>query len=225
MSLIDGRDCTIILGPATYDQVLPDAAALLNLCNISAGAEISDEATIKSVDVYCSDYQIQRRISSKYSIKLKAFVDLTRGRVTSANVTNGGSGYTTPPTVSFTGGGGTGVAGKPILNGGVVVGVLITNNGSGYTSAPTMSFTGGGGTGAAATAAINQLSSVQFLNMLKQYDFLNWTFYPRGSTTGNEGLTGVVARPKIGIKFGENDFCVIELEAQGNGDYSQVTAP
>ena len=225
MSLIDGRDCTIILGPATYDQVLPDAAALLNLCNISAGAELSDEATIKSVDVYCTDYQIQRRISSKYSIKLKAFVDLTRGRVTSVAVTSGGSGYTTVPTVSFTGGGGTGVAGKAVLNGGVVVAVLITSNGSGYTSAPTVSFSGGGGTGAAATAVINQLSSVQFINMLKQFDFLSWTFYPRGNTTGYEGLTGTIARPKLGLKFGENDFCVIELEAQGNGDYTQITAP
>lgn len=225
MSLIDGRDCTITLGPATYDQVLPDAAALLNLCNISAGAEISDEATIKGVDVYCSDYQIQRRISSKYSIKLKAFIDLTRGRVTSVTVTNGGSGFTGAPTVSFTGGGGTGVAGKAIINGGGVVGVLITSNGSGYTSAPSVSFTGGSGTGAAATAVINQLSSVQFVNMLKTYDFLSWVFYPRGNTTGYEGYSGTIARPKIGIKLSESDFCVIELEGQGSGDYTLITAP
>lgn len=225
MSLIDGRDCTIILGPATYDLVIPDAAALLNLCNISAGAEISDEATIKSVDVYCSDYQIQRRISSKYSIKLKAFVDLTRGRVTSVTVTNGGTGYTSAPTVSLTSGGGSGAAAKAIINGGVVTQVLITSNGTGYTSAPTVGFTGGGGASAAGTAVINQLSSVQFLAMLKTYDFLTWTFYPRGNTTGYEGLTGTIARPKVGMKFSENDFCVIELEGQGSGDYTQITAP
>lgn len=225
MSLIDGRDCTIILGPATYDQVLPGTGAALNLCNISAGAELNDEPTIKTVDVYCTDYSIQRRISSKYSIKMKAFVDLTRGRVTSVTVTNGGSGYTSVPTVSFSGGGGSGVAGVAILNGGVVIGVLITNNGTGYTSAPTVSFTGGGGTGAAATAAINQLSSVQFVSMLKSYDFLSWTFYPLGSTTGNQGFAGTIARPKIGMKFGEADFCMIDLEGQGSGDYTQVTAP
>jgi hypothetical protein len=225
MSLIDGRDCTIILGPATYDQVLPGTGATLNLCNISAGAELNDEPTIKTIDVYCSDYAIQRRISSKYSIKLKAFVDLTRGRVTSVAVTNGGSGYTSVPTVSFTGGGGTGAAAIAILNGGVVIGVLITNNGTGYTSAPTVSFTGGGGTGAAATAAINQLSSVQFVSMLKTYDFLSWTFYPLGNATGNQGFAGTIARPKIGMKFGEADFCMIDLEGQGSGDYTQVTAP
>lgn len=225
MSLIDGRDCTIILGPATYDQVLPGSGATLNLCNISAAAELNDEPTIKTVDVYCTDYAIQRRISSKYSIKFKAFVDMTRGRVTSVNVTNGGSGYTSPPTVSFTGGGGSGVAGVAILNGGVVIGVLITNNGSGYTSAPSVSFTGGSGTGAAATAAINQLSSVQFINLMKSYDFLTWTFYPLGNATGNQGLTGTIARPKMGMKFGETDFCMIDLEGQGSGDYSQVTAP
>lgn len=225
MSLIDGRDCTIYLGPATYDLVIPASGATLNLCNISAGAEISDEATIKTVDVYCSDYTIQRKISSKYSIKLKAFVDLTRGRVTSVTVTNGGSGYTSAPTVAFTGGGGTGVAAKAIINGGVVTQVLVTTNGSAYTSAPTVSFSGGAGTGAAATAVIDQLSSVQFLAMLKAYDFLTWTFYPRGSTTGYEGLTGTIARPKIGMKFSESDFCVIEIEGQGSGDYSATTAP
>lgn len=70
-----------------------------------------------------------------------------------------GSGYTSAPTVTFSGGGGTGAAGTAVVSGGAVTGVTITNHGTGYTSAPTVAFTGGGGTGAAATATIADLAN------------------------------------------------------------------
>lgn len=62
-----------------------------------------------------------------------------------------GSGYTSAPTVSFSGGGGTGATATAIIANGEVRAVQITNTGSGYTSAPTVSFSGGGGTGATGT--------------------------------------------------------------------------
>lgn len=71
------------------------------------------------------------------------------------SVTNAGSGYTSQPAVSFSGGGGSGAAAVAIVEGGLVVGVFITDRGSGYTSQPAVSFSGGGGTGAAATASIS----------------------------------------------------------------------
>src|SRR5207237_7056794 len=50
------------------------------------------------------------------------------------NMTNGGSGYATAPTVTFTGGAGTGAAGTAIGNGtGVVAAVNMTAGGTGYT--------------------------------------------------------------------------------------------
>lgn len=67
-----------------------------------------------------------------------------------------GFGYTTPPTVSFYGGGGTGAAATATLNG--VTGITLVTPGSGCTSAPAIAFppaVGGGGTGAAATAIIS----------------------------------------------------------------------
>jgi len=76
-------------------------------------------------------------------------------QVRSATVTNGGSGYTSAPTVSFSGGGGTGAAATATLTDDAVTSVTITNHGSGYTSAPTILFTGGGGSAAAATANID----------------------------------------------------------------------
>lgn len=76
------------------------------------------------------------------------------GAVTEVAVTSGGSGYTSAPTVTFTGGAGSGAAATAVLTGDAVTSVVITNPGTGYTSAPTVGFTGGEGTGAAADAEI-----------------------------------------------------------------------
>jgi uncharacterized repeat protein (TIGR01451 family) len=74
-------------------------------------------------------------------------------------VTNSGSGYTSAPTVTFTGGGGTGAVATASISGGQVVAITITSGGSGYTSAPTIGFTGGGGSGAAANAQIASVTN------------------------------------------------------------------
>src|SRR5262249_37501675 len=60
--------------------------------------------------------------------------------VSNVTVADGGFGYQTPPTVTFSGGGGTGATGTAILTDGVVTGVTITDGGSGYTSPPTVTF-------------------------------------------------------------------------------------
>lgn len=73
----------------------------------------------------------------------------------SVPVTAGGEGYSSPPTVSFSGGGGTGAAATAQLDGGGrVASVVLTATGSGYTSAPTVTFTGGGGSGAVGAALL-----------------------------------------------------------------------
>src|ERR1700757_296427 len=60
-------------------------------------------------------------------------------------VTNGGSGFTSAPTVTFSGGGGSGAAATATIANGVIISIQITNAGTGFTSAPTIGFTGGGG--------------------------------------------------------------------------------
>jgi parallel beta-helix repeat protein len=70
-------------------------------------------------------------------------------------ITDGGTGYTSAPTVSFSGGGGTGATADAFVDSSGKVGaILVRNYGSGYTSAPTVAFTGGGGSGATATAQV-----------------------------------------------------------------------
>jgi type IV pilus assembly protein PilY1 len=71
--------------------------------------------------------------------------------VSTISVGTGGSGYTSPPTVGFTGGGGSGATATATVSGGVVTAVTVANPGSDYTSAPTVSISGGGGSGATAT--------------------------------------------------------------------------
>ena len=74
--------------------------------------------------------------------------------VTGANVTAGGTGYTSVPTVAITGGGGSLATATATISGGAVTAVTITSAGSGYTSYPTIAFSGGGGSGAAAGSII-----------------------------------------------------------------------
>ncbi|MCE4544589.1 MULTISPECIES: right-handed parallel beta-helix repeat-containing protein [unclassified Caballeronia] len=82
------------------------------------------------------------------------------GKVLDVAMSNNGSGYTSKPTVSFSGGGGSGAAATAELsNSGRIIGVNMTNNGSGYTSAPSVSFTGGGGSSAAGAAIVGCANS------------------------------------------------------------------
>lgn len=82
--------------------------------------------------------------------------------VLSVAVTNGGSSYTSAPTVSFSGGGGSGAKATAVLNGNVVESITMVHCGTGYTSAPTVSFTGGGGSSAAATATVGTGENLTF---------------------------------------------------------------
>ena len=60
------------------------------------------------------------------------------GFITIINVTFGGKGYTTAPTVTIFGGGGSGATATATVNGGAVTSITVNNPGSGYTSSPTV---------------------------------------------------------------------------------------
>jgi hypothetical protein len=71
--------------------------------------------------------------------------------ILAASVSSGGTGYTSDPSVTFTGGSGTGGIGSTTIT---VTGVALTYGGGGYSAAPTVTISCGG-CGAAATATIN----------------------------------------------------------------------
>lgn len=67
-------------------------------------------------------------------------------------ITARGSGYTIEPTVTFTGGGGTGAAARIELQDGQLWSAVMLNYGTGYTSAPTVGLSGTDGTGGTVVA-------------------------------------------------------------------------
>lgn len=77
-------------------------------------------------------------------------------------VTNGGSGYTLPPAITFSTGSGSGATATATISGGAVTAITLDRDPDGvkfyqegtYTSAPTITISGGGGSGATATAEI-----------------------------------------------------------------------
>ncbi len=84
-------------------------------------------------------------------------IDTSSG-VTSLTLTAGGTGYTSAPAVTFTGGSGTGAAAIATISGGIITALTITDPGVGYITTPTISFVGGGGGSATATATISSTS-------------------------------------------------------------------
>ena len=80
--------------------------------------------------------------------------------VISVTVTNGGSGYITPPTVSFSSGGARATANIDISTG-RVTSITVTNGGSNYKTTPTVGIYGGGGIEATAKVLLSsKVSSI-----------------------------------------------------------------
>lgn len=92
------------------------------------------------------------------------------GNVNSASVTAGGTGYTTAPTVTISGGGGSGATAVATVSGGAVTGITITNSGSGYTTTPTIAI-GGPGTGAAASLVMSFAPKAAILEVVQGFVF------------------------------------------------------
>ena len=67
-----------------------------------------------------------------------AVATITAGFVSDITVTSGGSGYTSEPAVTLSGGGGSGATAKAILSGDKVALTLVLTAGSGYSTAPTV---------------------------------------------------------------------------------------
>ena len=74
--------------------------------------------------------------------------------LTGVKVVNGGSDYTSVPTVVVSGGGGTGATATATIVAGKVSAITVTSVGSGYTTTPTITVSGGEGSGAIATPVV-----------------------------------------------------------------------
>ncbi len=68
----------------------------------------------------------------------QASATVENGAVTSVTLSSAGAAYTSAPSVSFVGGGGSGAQAHAVIANGVVTTIVIDDAGSGYTSAPTV---------------------------------------------------------------------------------------
>jgi hypothetical protein len=162
------------------------------------------------------------------------------GSVGNVRITDGGSGYTSAPTVTFSAPppGGTTATGTATIADGVVIGVTITYGGSGYTTAPTISFSSGTASGSAYLsqdiAAIEQggvevvygtppntaASDTQNLGTVEHY-----VGQPQAIVTGHEDAYFTLTVPTEAASNGPEvlDFSALFQDTQGGGLQMTVT--
>jgi hypothetical protein len=107
-------------------------------------------------------------------------------QVASVTIVNGGYGYTTPPTIVFTSGGGASASATAVVLNGAIVSITMVSNGSGYGSAPTV------------TAATDRVSSITMTSWGKDYfNVSNVAVSITGG--GGSGATGTAALTNNGV--------------------------
>jgi hypothetical protein len=162
---------------------------------LELGVQTSGAAGIEALNAW-----ITNNPGIFYAYLVPAAWDNTSEVVGSVIVTTGGSGYTSAPTVAFSGGGGgTGATATATIANGAVTAVTITNPGSGYTAAPTVAFSGGGGTGAAATANLASELNIVAGNYAsptgRTYFFITTTVANVASYQPNKSIYAFVPSP------------------------------
>lgn len=181
---ISGKNAVFMMAPSAADWILP-ADTYFSFDQQAVDVAVSEQRDSTKVPRYGgADVTLGGYLS--FSMKGKVYLDLTTGRLSWATITNAGTGYTSNPTVSFSGGVGSGAAAGAIIGtDGLVKGIIMSNYGTGYTSAPTVAFAGGAGSAAAATAYINLYNDAIF-KLLLDADQVAVKFSPAGTGTSTK---------------------------------------
>jgi hypothetical protein len=204
----------------TYTKVTVDAKGRATSGTTLSAADIPS-VTLSKISDYISD--MQNKMNSVYdqfeallnnldsttgmkinitAIGAKATSSIS-GPVNSVSLGSGGSGYTSAPSVSFSGGGGSGASATASVF--VYVNtVSVTGGGSGYTSAPSVGFTGGGGTGATATSTLSSTGAVK-------------------SVTVTAGGSGYTTAPSVSFSIGTGATATANLASSGSVKTIAVT--
>ena len=148
--------------------------------------------------------------------------------VTKITVTNGGSGYTSRPTVAITntsGSPGSGATATAEINSsGVVTEVTMVNFGGGYSNGATVAFSGGGGSSAAATATVTAAESPIKVGYLYEFKVEFPKLYPskaaNGVTVADVNASLVLHRVKINL--GKVGMYESTLSRLGKKDYTEL---
>lgn len=128
------------------------------------------------------------------------------GMVRAVNITNSGTGYTSVPSITFSGGAGSGASATVVLQNGSVIKVIINDSGQNYTSNPTVTI----GTQWTATTALSIGTQVFYSNRLYTVTVAGTTSSTAPTHTsgavvnGTASLTyaGIAASASSAIKYG-----------------------
>jgi hypothetical protein len=121
-------------------------------------AEADNEINGPNNESIAAVNMVRRRGYGKY---LNGF-NVVSESIKSITLNNGGSGYTSAPTVTITGGEGNGATATAAIVGGKVTAITITNSGNKFKTVPTVTITGGGGSLATATATLTSITDADF---------------------------------------------------------------
>lgn len=145
--------------------------------------------------------------------------------VYNVTITNGGSGYTSAPTITFIGGGGTGATAVATIAATAVSDIIITNRGTGYTSAPTISISAPTGLGpitaTAETTLITEDIVITYQNTETNLtETINYNISANADTMGHGALVFI----NDGIYFINGRFVVIDSQILVVSKYIDITA-
>jgi hypothetical protein len=133
-------------------------------------------------------------------------------------IDSGGAGYTSAPTLTISGGGGSGATATATVSGGRVTGYTLTNAGSGYTSVPEVIVTGGGGSGARLTA---YLSATSVNNLDIHYSGYGYSIAPAIYIDQPESGTQATATAALG-SGSDSDKVTSTTMGTGGSGYTSV---
>jgi len=114
----------------------------------------SDIITLKLISPTDVSFVIPRKNWTSGTV-YDMYDDEYSNEIIGIDIVSGGVGYNSLPTITITGGGGTGAEFTPVVLEGQIIGVDLVSRGTGYTSKPTVTVTGGSGTGADLRAVLN----------------------------------------------------------------------
>jgi hypothetical protein len=120
---------------------------------------------------------VETTFDSKFEFTVNAFAAQTEEigyEITNILITDGGSGYSSQPTVTIsappeTEGSIQATAGVATIVDGVITNIAIGNPGRGYTSAPSISISGGGGNGATAIVQIREANLINAVSVFRRF--------------------------------------------------------
>lgn len=217
---ISGKNAIVQFAPSGADIVT--STAYYTFDGMAVDAKMDENKETQKVQRY-GGAPITLAGYPDFSISGKLFLDLTSGRVTGYAISNPGSGYTSAPTITPSGGGGTGFAASAIIDtAGTVRYIVITNWGTGYTTAPTLAFSGGAGTGAAATTTINDYSD-ETLQTLWGADNVkvHISLIGSGASTKKPYYTGEIVLSKKSTEIPANGPVAFTISGEGSGSLTR----